>query len=40
MLLESIQGNAVQLAIKIRGDVFRLTRVVESIFHKIKITPC
>jgi hypothetical protein len=34
--LEFIQGNAGQLAIKIRGDILKLTPVVESVLHKIK----
>ena len=36
VLLECIQRNAGQLAIKIRGDILKLTSVVGRVFHKIK----
>ena len=36
VLLEFIQSNAGQLAIKIRGDILKLTPVIETVWHKIK----
>jgi len=36
MLLEFIKRNAGQLAIKIRGDILKLTPVIETVLHKIK----
>jgi hypothetical protein len=36
VLLEFIQGNARQLAIKKRGDILKLTPVLERVLHKIK----